>query len=287
MFFLCGALDMGISKHEISSTTTLGHIAKDDQYFIIRWDYIESIVSHSGVQIPLKAVVEGIKILAVKAFLEHLGNQYLNHPNKISKWVIREETVWAPIKEEIFFRLGLLKVIYLVQKYFNNGSVQIASTLYGSLQQKNKDDDQKTPIIIYPPIVEECLYRVYRYIFTGMSQILSGAHSFKNLGDADELAKAQCFFRIHFAALIFAAAHLLNPHPNKVSALTQFLGAFIGGLSYGYLTEKYQSLAPAILSHGINNCLANACEIYSKEVVPWFITAIITNRMVSFIFGMT
>jgi hypothetical protein len=96
----------------------------------------------------------------------------------------------------------------------------------------------------------------------------------------------QQIFRIHLAALIFAAAHLHNSHQNKTRVLTQFAWSYIGGVIYGYLSEKYVSLAPGVLAHGFNNILANAGRIY-RDFVPFIIVALFVNRIVTYILAVT
>lgn len=243
-------------------------------------NYVEPLMNHSVTQYSCKVIVEGVKVVAVKAFLEYLGDHYLNNPKKISRWVIREETVWAPIKEELLFRFVILKGMHLFQKCVKRSSIQLASTLYDPPEQKSEGVHQKHPILIYLPLEYDLIYQAIK---KGVKWI----NNLEELTDNEESEKVQSFFRIHFTALIFAAAHLINPHPNKISALTQFIGSYIGGLAYGYLTEKYQSLAPAIFFHGIHNCLADAGNIYSKEMIPLLITAIVVNRVVSFLLGLT
>lgn len=242
-------------------------------------NYIEPVINHSATKFASKIVVEGVMIVATKVFLEYIGVNYLNHPKKISRWVIREETVWSPIREELIFRLGLSNAIHLLQKSLNRGFIQLASTLYGPTDKKSEEDQKKSRVVYLPP--------EYDLIYHAIKKGMKWMRSFDDLTDQEEADKVQRFFRIHFTALIFAAAHLMNPHPNKISALKQFLSAYIGGLAYGSLTEKYQSLAPAILFHGVNNCLANAADLYSKDMIPLLSTAIVAARVASFILGMT
>ncbi len=51
------------------------------------------------------------------------------------------------------------------------------------------------------------------------------------------------------------------------------------GVSWAYLSEKYQTLALGILNHGINNALAVASAGYPTEYTGFFFIALIINQI--------
>ena len=210
-------------------------------------NYVEPVIHHPTARrvfgVCLERILEGIKVIMAKVFLEHLGSYYLSHSTKITKEHIYQVIVRAPIVEEWLFRGVLLRVIHLVQDILTGNKVQ------SSLSQDSSD-------------------------------IESSADELEKEMIEDKQTKRT--FRIHLAALIFAAAHLSNPHPNKISALTQFAWSYLGGVIYGHLTEKYDSLAPGILAHGINNLIATASLAYPQEITPFLLLALFVNRFATY-----
>jgi hypothetical protein len=194
-------------------------------------NYIDPVIHHPVSQLAFRMVVEVVKIVAAKMFLEFLGKHFLNQvASKITPREVRFATVFAPVVEEIIFRGILLRGIQLMQKAWN--------------------------------------WNYYRDDLT------------------NEEEAAQQKFRVRASALIFAAAHLMNPHKNIHSALIQFTWAFIGGISYGYLSEKYKTLSVGILAHGLNNSLAVAMGMYPGHVRV-FLSAVIVNKVSAYVLAVT
>jgi membrane protease YdiL (CAAX protease family) len=194
-------------------------------------NYIDPVIHHPVSQLAFRMVVEVVKIVAAKVFLEFLGKQFLNQVAKITPREIHIMTVFAPVVEEIIFRGVLLRGIQLTQKAWN--------------WNDNRND----------------------------------------LTDEEEATQLK--FRVRASALIFAAAHLMNPHKNIYSALIQFTWTFIGGLTYGYLSEKYKTLSVGILAHGLNNSLAVAASIYPAHLVPAFLLAVFINKLGAYVLAVT
>jgi hypothetical protein len=296
-------------------------------------NYIEPIGNYlvPAMQVGSKVVIEVVKIVAAKTFLEHLGLSYLNDPKKISRRDVYLTTITAPLWEEIIFRFGVLKGIHAIQIMLDKSHFKLDSTLFGPSDQEDVQATENT-IIIYPPLVEEMVFRGYfavvklvnavaRYMFDHI-YITSSFTFFESeqsdvftiqcslplecdliyhvikkgislielpLDEGVELSeeqKIQMVFRVHLSALIFASAHLSNPHTTKAQALLQFVWTYLGGIIYGYLTEKYHSLAPSIIMHGINNSLATASAIYSKKL-DVLVIALISNRIFGYMLAVT
>lgn len=201
-----------------------------------------------------------------------------SHQNASSdKFVIN---IYPPITEEILYR-GYLKVICLVNDciklVFNR--MHVVSTIF-------VDEGAERDSFVFSvnlPLEQELIYRVMKKGFELMN--ISSHESAKELTEKEKRERIQQIFRIHLSALIFAAVHLSNPHSTKGRALMQFVWTYFGGVTYGYLSEKYHSLAPGILAHGFNNSFSIAARIYSPDLQPYFILAFFVNRMVFYILG--
>lgn len=106
---------------------------------------------------------------------------------------------------------------------------------------------------VLAPVLEEVLFR---------GILLPGIHCMQYLLSkndlTDEELEKQRNYRVQLSALIFGAAHLTNPHEHVAGALIQFTWSYIGGVVYGHLSEKYQTLSVSILAHALNNSLAVA-----------------------------
>ncbi len=126
--------------------------------------------------------------------------------------------------------------------------------------------------VVVVPILEEIIFRgvVLRAIQLCQKALIN-----------EEEERTQRVFRVHLSALIFAAAHLGNPHENVSSALIQFTWAYIAGVTFGYVSEKYQTLSISILAHGLHNGLfvAATSGLYSANSNPIFIVALIVNQI--------
>ncbi len=188
-------------------------------------NYVEPVILHRVCQIAFRVVVEIVKIVAAKMFLELLCRRFLLENANLSSQKIFLIVVVSPVVEEILFRGLLLGTIYLAQK--------------------------------------------------------------ADIGEREKRAQ-----RVHISALFFAAAHLANPHPTITSALIQFTWCYMGGITYGYLTEKYHTLSVGILAHGFNNALVVAAVLSSSnkmtiKTVLIFWGAIMANQLTWYILATT
>lgn len=113
-------------------------------------------------------------------------------------------------------------------------------------------------IAVAAPVVEEMLFRgIFQRTLFFIQRLL-----FK-----DEREKSR-IFRVHSTAFVFGLAHVGNIHKNAFSTLFQCSWAYFSGISLGYLSEKYRTIAVGILFHGANNMLACvAMRYFSKNLV--------------------
>lgn len=123
-----------------------------------------------------------------------------------------------------------------------------------------------TKAIVMSPVVEQVFHGV---LLGGIALAQKGW----NHGGALTLEqeKTQQLFRVCISALLLASLHLLDPQKNVASAVAQFAYRFAGFVSYGYLTEKCQTLSVPILAHGIHNALflrakTSALDIYDIAI---------------------
>ena len=106
-------------------------------------------------------------------------------------------------------------------------------------------------MVVLAPVLEE-------YIFRGAMQrgimiLQGGADYFRNSNKkefAEDITRKQQVYRIHFTAAVFGLAHLSNGY-----TMIQCFSCYFVGVGWGYLSEKYSSLALPILLHGIHNAL--------------------------------
>jgi membrane protease YdiL (CAAX protease family) len=196
-------------------------------------DYIKPVIDHPFIQATSTILIEVVKIVAAKIFLEFLSKRisgwlseisFLGHHLEVSSLVVT-----APILEELFFRGFLLTAIHATQILYN------------------------------------------RFI------------SQRELTEEEELH--QLTVRTHLSAFAFAAIHLTNPHETLASMLLQFGEAYVTGVSYAYLTEKYQTLSVTILAHGIHNALCIPIQMISCKNTPFFLTALIVFEIGVYILG--
>jgi membrane protease YdiL (CAAX protease family) len=109
--------------------------------------------------------------------------------------------------------------------------------------------------VVSAPVLEEIVFRVGLHEGIHLMQSFKNRFISKHPPSSQELQN-QKIFRIWVGALIFGAAHLSNGHKTFTSALTQFSLSTAGGLVYGSLKEKYNTIAVGILAHSLNNGLA-------------------------------
>lgn len=141
----------------------------------------------------------------------------------------------------------------------------------------------KAPVIfitVIGPVMEEIIFR---------GAVLRGIHLCQKAWNhcilkrepTNQEKRTQQFVRIQLSSLLFAAVHLRNPYSKAILAV-QFIGTYMMGNVYAYLSEKYQTLSASILSHGIHNTCVVALEFY-PEFVSLFTLATIVNDISSLI----
>lgn len=137
--------------------------------------------------------------------------------------------------------------------------------------------------IVFGPLLEEI---VFRFLLMKLIRLVQN-NSLSKKGPQNFLKKYSKIFRVHFAASIFAAAHLSNEMPNAVARLKHLSWVYTGGVVYGNLFEKYNSLAPSYLAHGLNNFFAISLSgFFSPKAQPYLLGALFLNKVVFCILGL-
>ncbi|MFI0434424.1 MAG: lysostaphin resistance A-like protein [Parachlamydiaceae bacterium] len=243
--------------------------------------YIEPMIDHPWIKGMGALTGETIKILAAKFFLELLVEMSLIDPRKAPKKRLYDVVVVAPIVEELIFRFVILGTIGLIQRSLTKQSYRLASPLFETDKPKKTNKQEKRCLNLYLPLELELIHHGVKKF----TQFIRPVKSQKEKENLDETIQ-RCF-RVYVSAFIFAALHLENFHRNKTSALIQFSWSFIGGISCGHLTEKYGSIAPAIVTHGLNNMIAMMFHYASDKMKPFYLIAIAANKVATYFLGVT
>lgn len=137
-------------------------------------------------------------------------------------------------------------------------------------------------IIVTGPLIEELLFRGIILKGSHLLQIGILRFIFKYEPNDREKHILQ-ITRVQLSALAFSAVHLTNPYSRSI-LIAQCISTYVDGIAYGYLHEKYQSIAPSFLFHGLNNALAIAAEFY-PELGHVCVVAYCVNKIVPYIFA--
>jgi membrane protease YdiL (CAAX protease family) len=114
--------------------------------------------------------------------------------------------------------------------------------------------------VIISPVLEEVLFRgVLLSALQGMQKVWNLVVVQRLLTPQEE--RMQQIFRIHLSAFLFGIGHyFFNPSRSLDITILNCVVSYGDGVSYGYLREKYRSLAVGVLIHGLHNaiCIAMA-----------------------------
>lgn len=265
-------------------------------------NYIKPVVHHRWTQCAFYLGLEAVKIVASKIFLEYLGSCYLIDPKKVSRKNIYNVIILAPLREEVIFRFFLLQTIRSIQSLSHQGFFSLVSPLSDVRDLHNHFEEKTPPLLIHASLLKATLFKGYilgiHFIYSSIHTVLNHFHirsffyvdrSAQQVEETEVIRreKTEQIFRIYLAAFIFAGCHLLNYHSNKITALSQLIRSFVNGIIYSYLAEKYGSLAPGIIFHGINNMIAMAFRCCSEQMKPILHAAMLTNLVIGYGLGVT
>lgn len=131
--------------------------------------------------------------------------------------------------------------------------------------------------VVWAPVAEEIFFRF---------ALLKGIRFFQNIClakpvpgngaiDRGKILNRQ-IFRVQLTALLFGLVHV-DPKYSVREAVHHVVLAGLGGEVLGNVTEKYNSIVPAILLHALHNGMFCAALIYSS---PLFIVIAIVSEIV-------
>lgn len=128
--------------------------------------------------------------------------------------------------------------------------------------------------IVAAPLIEEILFRG---ILQKTIHLIQHLTLKKNPTEMEKIH--QKTFRVQLSSLLFGAAHLTNEGNSPLGRGIQCTWSYFGGVSYGYLSEKYQTLSMSILAHGLNNMIATAgSHFFPKHPLP-ILSLVLVNRI--------
>lgn len=131
---------------------------------------------------------------------------------------------------------------------------------------KSSFEKIRTRIIQTPPREEFWFRGILMHSFYLPQKILQ-YYGYLQKGTSSH--KKYRLIQIHASAIIFAGAHIWNSKEGALSKLTQFIWSYLGGVVYGRLAIKTQSLAPSILAHGIHNFIACSSYLSNNPILNW------------------
>ena len=155
-------------------------------------------------------------------------------------------------------------------------------------------------IIVSAPLKEELVFRGIPLFILPHIQLIAEKYAILCCGITKSNASTkekQRAFRIQTSALLFALAHIyFNPHYQSLTVAKkgfQLTLTLISGIINGRLAEKYQSLAPGLLAHGLNNgallfLLAHPQYKLFHSQIPinlYLPTAWLTNKVAFYLIG--
>ena len=112
--------------------------------------------------------------------------------------------------------------------------------------------DRIWSIVVIAPLAEEYIFRWGLQRGTMVVQEVMNYFLNSNKKELrEDTARKQLVYRVHFTAAMFGLMHLSNGYTSL-----QCFSCYFAGVGYGYLSEKYSSLALPMFMHGINNALA-------------------------------
>lgn len=121
------------------------------------------------------------------------------------------------------------------------------------------------------PVLEEIVFRGAllsgaKLLQQGYNQIRRWTHHQHNPSEAE--LKAQEIFRVRVVAITFGFLHLWNRDRLNLRAVFHVCSCTLGGLSYGYLKEKTNSLALPIIAHCSTNLILTIGPDFLENLNP-------------------
>jgi hypothetical protein len=136
--------------------------------------------------------------------------------------------------------------------------------------------------VLHAPLLEEFLFRGLLQQIIHMMQ--KGWNSCRKKELTEEEERVQQVVRVRMAAFVFAAMHYGN-HSDPFYQFMSCISTFSSGITYGYLSEKYSSLAPSLLVHGLNNLFVRLLPAEESLNQILFTTGVLTKQVVAYLWA--
>lgn len=163
-----------------------------------------------------------------------------------------------------FFLASFEKIEKLVKESFKISSIAFAIFLLLS-----NAGPASFPVLFMAPVFEEIAFR--GFIQTGLEYTQHGYNRIKQVCFKTETSQAdleaQKKTRVWITAILFGLAHLGNQHASLIAKVMHVSFCCFGGLAYGFLKEKTETVAFGIFFHFSHNFIA----VYTS---PFFNTVI-------------
>ena len=235
----------------------------------INFNSIELVITNNDFKKGIESLGSKIKAIT-QAIFNQLGNFFGSLPKNLKDLAVKLVDFCDRLLLESFF-VSLVSVLIISSVGFFSSKDNFVENF---------------SCVAKAPIVEEILFR--GLFQPGIGLLQKGNNRIK-LWFGNETSKkdlvSQEKFRVYTTAAIFGLAHLTNL--NK--SLFQVVHSFHGGLAYGYLKEKTDSIAPSIIFHAANNaisCLVSKFKLGSNSSIELVIpllaisSAILLDRVI-------
>lgn len=136
--------------------------------------------------------------------------------------------------------------------------------------------------VLHFPLLEELLFR--GLLQQSIHVMQKGWNYCRKKELTAEEERVQQVVRVRMTAFVFAAMH----YGNNSDPLYQFMSCistFSSGITYGYLSEKYSSLAPSLLVHGLNNLFVRLLPVEESLNQILFTTVVLTKQVVAYLWA--
>ena len=258
-----------------------------------------SRIYQASVNIISQASIDIISVVVTAILLDTMGKNFLTHPSRFiarafaSK--IYSQTILAPIIEEIVFRVILLRGIAFIQRMYNcrqkiknlcvndlshnNSSFFIFKVYSSYVWMKNQGMQglhfvqkkwRSIPGYRFQAKLIFYFSRMKTQMGQGIDHLQKKWNHFQGyqLTVEEEKEQLQLMWRVHVTSLIFTTTHLLYLSNTPASILRRSW-TYLGGVIYGYTSEKY-GLGAAIFLHSTNNMILLAARIFPRPTDPYF-----------------
>lgn len=120
--------------------------------------------------------------------------------------------------------------------------------------------------IVVLPLLEEIAFRgMFQEAIKQSQNFLN--HFIRKKIPAEDDRRAAKVFRVVFTAVVFGLLHATNFHYSVTDKILHVSSCVLGGLSMGFMREKYGSLSQSFVYHGLHNYIASSNSLHEELVL--------------------